>query len=78
MIELHDKATGTFLGNISETDLQFLTDQLEEEIEEDVDYYINQPTLEMFEQQGASPHLLELLRKGLGNRESFEIEWSRK
>ena len=52
--------------------------EAEEETEEDVDYYINKPTLDIFEQKGASPHLLELLKKGLGDRESFEIEWSRK
>lgn len=78
MIELRDKGTGKILGSIDEAELQFLIDQLEEETEEDVDYYINQPTLAMFEQAGASPHLLELLKSGLGERESFEIEWSRK
>jgi hypothetical protein len=78
VIELRDKQTGTFLGHISEEQLQFLIDQLEEEWEEDMDYYINPATLQMFEAKGIDQDFLEMLRKGLGNRDSMEIEWSRK
>ncbi len=77
MIELRDKDTDAFLGTITETQLQFLIDQLEEEDSEDTDYYINQATIEMFEQEGADPQLLSILRKCLGNREDMEIRWSR-
>ena len=77
MIELRDKESGAFLGAITEAQLQFLIDQLEEEYTEDTDYYINQPTLDMFEQGGADPQLLETLRKALGKRDDMEIQWSR-
>jgi hypothetical protein len=77
MIELRDEDTGAFLGTITEAQLQFLIDQLEEEDSEDTDYYINQATLDMFEQSGADPQLLSLLRKALGTRDDMEMKWSR-
>lgn len=77
MIKLHDKETGGFLGTITEAQLQFLIDQLEEESAEDSDYYINQATLDLFEQSGAAADLLALLRQALGTREDMEIAWSR-
>jgi processive 1,2-diacylglycerol beta-glucosyltransferase len=77
MIELRDKRTNTLLGTISEAQLQFLIDQLEEEDIEDKDYYINLGTLDMFERAGADPELLAVLRQGLGTREDMDILWSR-
>jgi hypothetical protein len=77
MIELRDKDTGVFLGTITEAQLQFLIDQLEEEDSEDTDYYINQATLDMFEQERADPQLLDILRKALLSRNDMEVQWSR-
>jgi len=76
MIQLRDKETGAFVGTITEAQLQFLIDQLEEESTEDRDYYINQATLDLFEQRGADADLLALLRQALGTREDIEIAWS--
>jgi len=76
MIQLRDKETGAFVGTITEAQLQFLMDQLEEESTEDKDYYINQATLDLFEERGADADLLALLRQALGTREDIEIEWS--
>ena len=82
MIKLCDKDTGVFLGTITEVQLQFLVDQLEEESTEDTDYYINQATLnqatlDLFEEAGADADLLALLRQALGTREDIEIQWVR-
>jgi len=77
MIQLYDNETGAPLGAITEEQLRFLTDQLEEESPEDRDYYINEPTLDAFEEAGADPALLTLLRKALGEREEMEIRWAR-
>ncbi len=77
MIEVRDKDSGASLGSISEDELQFLVDQLEEESDEDTDYYLNRTTVGMLEQHGASAHLLELLERALGDRDECEIEWSR-
>ena len=78
MIEIRDKETGKPLGTISETQLQFLIDNLEEEYVEDMDYYINQITLDMFEERGIDAGLLKLLRDALGTREDMEIVWSKR
>ena len=77
MIQLHEKATGVFLGTITDAQLQFLIDQLEEESTDDTDYYIDQATLELFEEVGAEADLLGLLRQALGRRAGIEIVWSR-
>jgi processive 1,2-diacylglycerol beta-glucosyltransferase len=77
MIQLQDKQSGSILGSISEDDLQFLIDNLEEESEDDVDYYLNHSTLEIFKEKGISSTLLNVLENALGDREDVEIEWSR-
>ena len=76
MIQLHEKETGVFVGTITEAQLQFLIDQLEEESADDTDYYIDHATLDLFEAVGAEAELLALLRQALGTREGIEIVWS--
>jgi hypothetical protein len=78
MIHLFDDETGAPVGTITEDQLQYLTDQLEEESPEDTDYYINRDTLDIFEQDGADPTLLHVLRTALGTREEMEIRWERR
>ena len=77
MIQLYDAETGAPLGAINDAQLQFLVDRLEEESPEDRDYYINQATVDAFEEEGADPALVALLRKALGEREEMEIRWKR-
>jgi hypothetical protein len=77
MIQLRNKDTGALLGTISEEQLEFLIDQLEEEFEEDQDYYINRETITLLEERGADPLLLELLNRAMGDKPDMEIVWSR-
>jgi len=77
MIKLTDKETGARLGFITEEQLAALVDALEEEFEEDRDYYISRVTLEAFETEGVDSELVEILRLALGDREDMEILWSR-
>lgn len=77
MIQLHDKDTGARIGTISEENLKFLVDQLEEESDDDKDYYINETTIDNFEESGADRELVSLLRSALGSRTEMEIRWSR-
>ena len=77
MIEIRDKETGVSLGSVSAEELQFLVDQLEEESDDDTDYYLNRTMVDMIKEQGASAHLSELLERALGDREDVEIDWSR-
>ena len=77
MIQLHEKETGVFVGTITEAQLQFLIEQLEEESTDDTDYYIDHATLDLFEERGAEAALLALLRQALGTHDGIEITWSR-
>ena len=77
MIQLHDNESGAWLGTITEEQLQFLKDQLEEESSADQDYYINRETLDMFRDAGADASFLSLLRQAMGTRNEMEIRWSR-
>jgi hypothetical protein len=76
-IQLYDNDTQVQLGEITERQLQFLIEHLEEESVVDQDYYLTSDTLDMFAQAGADPALLVLLRQGLGERPGMEIRWSR-
>jgi len=78
MIHLEDKDTGAPIGTLSEEQLQYLIDQLEEESRDDRDYYINTTTLDLFEERGADKALVRLLRSALGGRTEMEIRWSRR
>lgn len=77
MINLTEKGTNRPLGQITEAQLQYLIDNLEEEWSEDQDYAITPLLLEYFEGLGADAGLVSLLRDALGGREEIEIVWSK-
>lgn len=77
MPRLYDYDSGARIGEITDDQLEFLIEALEEETDEDQDYYLNQATLDLFESQGADPGLVRLLRGALGEREEAEIRWER-
>ena len=76
-ITLYDNDTGAALGDISESDLQFLIDNLEEETSDDRDYFLRPETVAMLAERGGSAPLLMLLRTALGDREGVEVRWQR-
>ena len=77
MIDLRDVQTGLVVGRIREEDLQFMIDQLEEEARYDRDYYLDAPTIAHLAEHGASPELVETLRRAMDGRRSIEVEWER-
>jgi hypothetical protein len=77
MIQLHDNDTDARIGTITEDNLRFLIDQLEEESGDDQDYYITEATLGLLEKGGADTALVSLLRKALNGRAEMEVRWSR-
>ncbi len=77
MVTIYDKETGVLLGQVSDEEFQFVVDQLEEESSDDDDYYFNETTLDNFDRLNAPKHLMQLLRKGIGEREDFEIRFVR-
>ena len=78
MIDLYDAATNRLIGSIGESDLQILSDALEEESAEDQDYFIDEATIEMLAEGGAPEHLLALLRGAVGSGDGLEIRWERR
>jgi len=77
MIKIYNNDTGDFIGEITESQLRFLQDKLEIESDEDMDYYINIPTIESFEENGAEQGLIDILKKAIGNNEDVEIRYEK-
>lgn len=64
------------LGTISEDQLDFLIDNLEEEFEEDEEYFISQATLDYLKEQGADDELMALLERAVaGSPNGAEIAY---
>lgn len=77
MIRVYNNETNRYLGEITEAQLQFLIDMLEEESLEDRDYYLNRATIEMLEREQGDPGLIKILRGALGDGDGVEIRWER-
>lgn len=75
MYKLYDAASGESIGMLSEDQLSFLIENLEEESATDRDYYINRATIDMFQGQGAEAELLTMLRNAMGDRPDMDIRW---
>jgi hypothetical protein len=63
------------IGVITDDHLRFLVEQLEEEHEEDQDYFIDRDTLELLSDNGIDPDLLAMLEKALGDDDEMDIAW---
>jgi hypothetical protein len=75
MIKLSDADTGKELGEISETDLEFMRLQMEEESDDDHDYYVHSSQLAAWQAQGASSALVTLLTTAMAGKEDINIRW---
>jgi processive 1,2-diacylglycerol beta-glucosyltransferase len=77
MITLFDAESNQPVGQITEEQLAFLMNQLEEESTMDRDYYISLDTLDVLEEAGAHAALLTILRSALAGREGCDIRYVR-
>jgi processive 1,2-diacylglycerol beta-glucosyltransferase len=77
VVQLFDNDTNRLLGTITDDQLQFLADHLEEESADDTDYYITADTLDLLAQAGADAELIQVLRDALGERDGVEVHWVR-
>ena len=75
MIDLYIKGTNNLLGSISEAELKYLIDNLEETSSDDRDYFVDQATIDFLADGRASDHLVQVLRKGVGSGDGVDIEW---
>ena len=67
--------TGDEIGAINDDQLKFLVAQLEEENDDDTEYFIDRDTLELLSDNGADPELLAILEKGLAGDDEMDISW---
>jgi hypothetical protein len=69
LIKLYKENPDTYknemLGIITAAQLDFLLENLEEEFEEDEEYFLNKDTLDYLKEQGADGALLAVLKKAL-------------
>jgi hypothetical protein len=77
MIRLRNKATGAEIGTLTEAQLQFLMDQMEEESSEDTDYWLPRAQIDVFKENGADPDLIRMLESAIGDNEDIEIAWEK-
>ena len=76
MIVITRKDDGSVVGEVDEAEFQVLVDQLEEESEEDTDYYITALTIDMLEERGADENLVSVLKEALGDSEGVDVSWT--
>jgi processive 1,2-diacylglycerol beta-glucosyltransferase len=75
-LKLYDDQSGALIGEVTEDDVQFLIDQLEEEYESDTAYYLSADTLAFLRESGASAELLAVLGRAIEGRADAEVRWS--
>lgn len=63
------------IGVITEDQVQFLIDNLEEEGVEDQDYYINSDALSFLEENGCDEELLTILTEALEGRVNIDVRY---
>ena len=76
VITLKNKENNQTIGTISEQQLQFLIEQLEEEHSNDQDYFINRDTLDLLKDNAADDQLIKILTDALGDKDDLEIIWT--
>jgi hypothetical protein len=76
VVDLYDTATNALVGTITEAELEYLREVLEEESLGDTDYYFSTDTIDLLtEDGGATDHLLKVLREALGKADGVELRW---
>jgi processive 1,2-diacylglycerol beta-glucosyltransferase len=77
MVKVYDNRKAALIGEITEAQLDFLMNNMEEESLEDQDYAITAMTLAYFEELGIDPGLLSMLQQALGSQDELVIRWER-
>jgi hypothetical protein len=77
MVRLYEMGTNRLCGTLSDRQYEVLAEALEEEDLEDAECVISGDTIELLEDQGVEPDLLELLRSALGDNPEVAIRCER-
>jgi hypothetical protein len=77
MVRLYESDTNRLCGTLSDRQYEVLAEALEEEDLEESECAIDAETIELLEDQGVEPDLLELLRTALGDKSEVVIRCER-
>jgi hypothetical protein len=77
MFALYDSGQGKQVGRLSEEQLQALVDYMQEEFEEDNEYYLTSDDCEIMAEQGFDAGLVKTLRDALAGRDEMDIRYER-
>jgi hypothetical protein len=77
MVRLYETGSNRLCGTLSDRQYEILTEALEEEDLEEAECVISGDTIELLEDQGLEPDLLELLRSALGDNPEVAIRCER-
>ena len=75
MPRLYRVDNGETIGQITDAHLAFLVEHLEEESDEDHDYYVDKDTLERLSDNGGDPDLLAMIEKAMGDDDEIDLAW---
>jgi hypothetical protein len=74
---VYEAATNRLCGTLSDRQYEILAEALEEEDLEDAECVVTLETIELLEDQGVEPDLLEFLRVALGDSPEIAIRCER-
>lgn len=77
MVRVYEAATNRLCGTLSDRQYEILAEALEEEDLEDAECVVTLETIELLEDQGVEPDLLEFLRVALGDSPEIAIRCER-
>jgi hypothetical protein len=77
MVRLYEMGSNRLCGTLSDRQYEILAEALEEEDLEEAECVISGDTIELLEDQGLEPDLLELLRSALGDNPEVAIRCER-
>jgi processive 1,2-diacylglycerol beta-glucosyltransferase len=75
MIKLYDAASGEPCGILTDEQFAHLVDALEEESEDDQDYYLDRATLELLRERQLDSEVIRVLTAALGSRDEMDLAW---
>lgn len=75
MIRLYDNDNDSEIGQISEAQLDFLQEQLVEDVIDAYTFDLSPASIGSLELNGAEADLIVLLRKAIGTRTSMEVRY---
>jgi hypothetical protein len=77
MIRLYETSTNRLCGTLSDRQFDVLAEALEEEDLEEGESALSVETIELLEDQGVEPDLLDILRAALGDQPEVAIRCER-